>query len=59
MTSKIWTAAELEKMDPADVSRLFDESIVWDPADAPQDLLDRSKARVLQRIEQADTPELS
>ena len=54
MTQKVWTAAELETMDPAEVDAVFEASIIWDPADAPQELLARTRERVLRRIEKTE-----
>ena len=33
MTRKVWTAAELEEMDPSEVDAIFEEGIIWDPAE--------------------------
>jgi hypothetical protein len=38
----VWTAAELEAIDPSDVDAIFEDSIILDPADAPQELLART-----------------
>ena len=54
MTRKVWTAAELEAMDPSDVDAIFEDSIILDPADAPQELLARTRKRILQRIEETE-----
>ena len=51
---KIWTAAELDEMSPRERKRIFDESIVWDLDDAPSELLDRARAKLLQRIAEAE-----
>ena len=50
MERKIWTAAELDEMTPAERKKIFDESIIWDLDDAPQELIDRARAKVLKRI---------
>lgn len=59
MTRKVWTAAELEAMDPAEVDALFEDSISWDLADAPPELLARSRERILRRIEEAEPTQRS
>lgn len=51
---KIWTAAELDEMSPAERKRIFDESIVWDLDDAPAELIERARAKVLKRIAEAE-----
>ena len=55
MTPKVWTAAELEAMEPAEVDAIFAEGITWDPADAPQELLARTRERIRRRIEETET----
>ena len=59
MEQKIWTAAELDAMTPADCKKIFDESIVWDLDDAPTDLVDRARAKVLKRIAEAEGSQAS
>ena len=54
MTRKVWTAAELEAMDPSEVDAIFEDSITWDPAEAPQELLARTRSRILRRIEETE-----
>lgn len=54
MTGKVWTAAELEAMAPAEVDALFEASIIRDVADAPQELLARTRSRILRRIEETE-----
>ena len=49
---KVWTAAELEKLSPAERHALFDASVVTDLGQAPQDLIERTRARIHQRIAQ-------
>ncbi len=50
MEPKVWTAAELEEMLPAERHALFEASIVWDLKDAPQHLVDQSRLRALEHI---------
>ena len=54
MADKVLTAAELEVMAPAEVDALFEASIIRDVADAPQELLARTRARILRRIEETE-----
>ncbi len=54
MTRKVWTAAELEAMDPSEVDSIFGDNIIWDPADAPQELLARTRERIFRRIEETE-----
>jgi hypothetical protein len=53
MASKVWTAAELEKLTPAQRHEIFEASVVTDLADAPPKLVARSRARVEQLIAEA------
>ncbi|MEM7091646.1 MAG: hypothetical protein AAF567_01490 [Actinomycetota bacterium] len=53
MDNKIWTAAELDEMSPVERKKIFDESIIWDLDDAPQDLIERARRKVEQRIGEA------
>ena len=55
----MWTAAELEAMDPAEVDAIFEDGIIWDPADAPQELLARTRERILRRIEETEPTQRS
>ena len=50
MERKIWTAAELEKMTPAERSAISQSSIVRDLDDAPQHLVERARRFVEARI---------
>ena len=59
MTRKVWTAAELEAMDPAEVDVIFEEGIIWDPAEAPQELLARTRERIIRRIEETEPTQRS
>jgi len=59
MNQKIWTAAELDEMTPAERQRIFDESIVWDLSEVPKEFLDRVRAKVLAREASQDAAELS
>ncbi len=57
MAQRIWTAAELEAMTPAEVDAVFGDSIVWDLDDAPPEMVARARELVLRRIEQAEATE--
>lgn len=59
MNQKIWTAAELDEMTPAERQQIFDESIVWDLSEVPEKFLDRIRAKVLAREASQDAAELS
>lgn len=54
MEQKVWTAAELEKFSPAERHALFDASVVTDLDQAPQDLIERARSRIHQRIAQSE-----
>jgi len=49
------TAAELEKMSPAERRALFEASIVINLDEAPQGLVERARARVEQRIAESES----
>ena len=54
MTPKVRTAAQLEAMDSSEVDAIFENSIIWDPADTHQDLLARTRERIVRRIEETE-----
>jgi len=54
MEQKVWTAAELEKLSPAERHSLFDASVVTDLDQAPQDLIERTRTRIYERIAQSE-----
>ena len=54
MEQKVWTAAELEKLSPAERHALFDASVVTDLDQAPEGLLQRVRTRIHQRIAQSE-----
>ena len=56
MADKVWTAAELEKLSPAQRQQIFDASLVLDLDDVPPEFLDRVRDRVKDRIATTDTP---
>jgi hypothetical protein len=55
MASKIWTAAELEQMSPAERKAIFDASIVTNLDDAPPELLARTRARIERMIAESES----
>jgi hypothetical protein len=54
MAHKIWSAAELEQMTPAERDAIFEASIITDLNDAPPELLQRTRRRVEQIIADAE-----
>jgi hypothetical protein len=52
MPGKVVTAAELEKMSPAEQQALFDASVVADLDQVPAEFLERVRLRLEQHIEQ-------
>jgi hypothetical protein len=54
MERKVWTAAELDEMTPAERKRIFEESIIWDLDSAPADLIERTRRKVEKRIAEAE-----
>ena len=59
MASKVWTAAELESLTPAERHDLFEASIVTDLDQAPPALLARARASVERLMAEADTAQPS
>ena len=57
MASKIWTAAELEQMSPAERKAIFDASIVTNLDDAPPEPLERTRARIERMIAESESPQ--
>ncbi|WP_419946672.1 hypothetical protein [Candidatus Poriferisodalis sp.] len=54
MAENIVTAAELEKLSPAERHALFEASIVTDLDEAPPQLVERAKSRVQQKIAESE-----
>jgi hypothetical protein len=54
MARDVWTAAELEQMTPAEHDAAFEASIVTDLREVPPVFLKRVRARVEQRIADAE-----
>ena len=59
MEQKIWTTAELDEMSPTERKKIFDESIIWDLDDAPTELVERARAKVLKRIAEVEDSQAS
>ncbi len=59
MTKTTWTAAELEQMTPSERHAIFQASIVTDLDQAPRELLARARAKVENRIAEADRSQSS
>lgn len=55
MASRVWTAAELEKLTPARRHEIFEASVVNDLDEAPPELLARTRAKIERLIAEADT----
>ena len=54
VTEDIVTAAELEKLSPAERHALFEASIVTDLDEAPQHLVEQAQTRAQQRIAESE-----
>jgi hypothetical protein len=55
MSGKVATAAELEKMSPAEQQALFDASVVTDLGQVPAEFLERVRLRLEQHIDQTES----
>lgn len=55
MPGKVVTAAELEKMSPAEQQELFDASVVTDLDQVPSEFLERVRLRLEQHIDQTES----
>lgn len=55
MGVKLWTAAELENLTPAERHKLFEARVITDLEQAPPALVARARARVEQLIAEAQT----
>ena len=51
MERKIWTAAELEKMTPAERREISRAAVITDPAEIPPEMMDRARDIALRHIE--------
>ncbi len=50
MARKVWTAAEIEKLSPAEQDAVFEDSVVDDLDQVPPSFLARVRARLDERI---------
>jgi len=55
MSGNVVTAAELEKMTPAEQKALFDESVVTDLSQVPDEFLARVRQRLEQHIDRTES----
>ena len=55
MTDKVWTAAELERLTPAEQDEVFAASLIRDPTTMPPDFLERVRERARRRIADNET----
>lgn len=55
MSEIVVTAADLERMSPAERRAIFEASIITDVDEAPQHLIDRARTRVEQRIAELES----
>lgn len=55
MSGNVVTAAELEKMSPAEQQALFDASVVTDLDEAPVEFLARVRRRLEQHIDETES----
>lgn len=51
----MWTAAEFEKLTPAEQDAAFHASIVTDLDDIPPEFLDRVRRRLLSRLDASES----
>ena len=56
MATKIWTAADLEQMTPAEQEAVFEASIVRDLSQVDPAFLARVRDRIEQRIAKLEAP---
>jgi hypothetical protein len=56
MAQKIWTAAELERMTPAEQDAIFDASVVRNLNDVPEEFLARVRARFEAHLAGTESP---
>ena len=49
------TAAELDKMSPAEQQALFDRSVVTDLSEVPAEFLERARHRLEQHIDETES----
>ncbi|MFA5883775.1 MAG: hypothetical protein WDA60_07985 [Acidimicrobiia bacterium] len=54
MADKVWTAAELERLSPAEQDALFDAGLVTDLDAVPPEFVARVRQRVQERIDSTE-----
>jgi hypothetical protein len=55
VSRKVWTAAGLEKLSPAEQDELFASSLVTDLDELPAEFVARVRARIQQRIDASES----
>ena len=56
MADKVWTAAELEAMSPAELDDLFNSSVVTNLDEVPAEFLARVRSRLTDRLAGVESP---
>lgn len=56
MAQRVWTAAEMEQLSPAEQDAIFAAGIVRDLADAPPEFLGRVRARFEEHLSGSESP---
>ncbi len=56
VAKKVWTAAELAQMTPAEQDAIFEASIVHNLDDVPEQFLTRVRARLEEHIARTESP---
>ena len=56
MARKVWTAAEIAELTPAEQDDLFNSSVVNDLSEVPDEFLARVRARPAKRTAGMDSP---
>jgi hypothetical protein len=57
MAGKVWTAAELEQMSPAEQDAVFEQSLVTDLSQVPPQFLARIRDRLEPTVDASEHPE--
>lgn len=57
MAQKVWTAAELEQLSPAEQDAIFEAGIVRDLDDVPCEFLARVRSRLQEHLAGTESPE--
>jgi len=56
VAEKVWATEELEAMSPAEQDAIFQSSLIFDLAEAPEALLERVRNRIREHIASTETP---